>query len=457
MEALVPTDNYRQNIAKLFDLQKFGMKFGLDSMTRILENLGNPHEGLRFIHVAGTNGKGSTAAMLAEGLKRSGYRTGLYTSPHLVTFRERIQIDGEYIEEGDVVALTAEVWPATDPKYPPTFFEFVTAMAFSHFRRKKVDLAVIETGLGGRLDSTNVIRPLVSAITNVSLEHTEHLGTTVEEIAHEKAGVIKSGIPFVGGRLTPKVMGIVTKTTRELGCPSELILGRDYQVSVAAPARGNPWPGAAQAMDYSGPGWDLKSVPLALTGPYQADNGAMALALAETLAGLGLPLDPGTVAQGLGSVSWPGRAETFAPGAWPPDKSAVAPLILDGAHNPDGALALATLLKNAPRRKLHLVVGVMADKDIAGVLAPVLALADRLYLTRPAYHRAADPEFLLARLTGALGPLKCPYGLYPSIPAALAAVAREATAGDLAVVSGSLFTVGETRAYLTGAQEPESN
>ncbi|MDR2301443.1 MAG: bifunctional folylpolyglutamate synthase/dihydrofolate synthase [Deltaproteobacteria bacterium] len=455
MEETVVSDNYNKNIAKLFDLQKFGMKFGLDSMNRILENLGRPHEALKFVHVAGTNGKGSTAAMLAEGLRLQGFKTGLYTSPHLITFRERIQINGEFVSQQEVIDLVNQVWPATDPDSPPTFFEFVTAMAFLYFKKKGVELAVIETGLGGRLDSTNVISPLLSAITNVSLEHTDHLGTTIEKIAFEKAGVIKPNTPFVGGRYTDKVARIVLEKTRELACPSVLVLGRDYDVKISAGQMGPA--GTGQVIDYLGPKWKLTGLPLALTGPYQADNAAMALAMAETLAEIGYDLDPGVISGGLKSVNWPARAETFAPGSWPPDGHSAAPLILDGAHNPAGALALTTLLKNAPRQKLHLVVGVMADKDIAGVLAPVLELADYLYLTRPAYHRAADPELLLSRLTAALGPPKCPHSLHPTIPQALAAASQAAHKDDLVVVSGSLFTVGETRAYLTGVPAVESN
>jgi dihydrofolate synthase/folylpolyglutamate synthase len=326
-------------------------------------------------------------------------------------------------------------------------------MALLYFKRKKVDVAVIETGLGGRLDSTNVICPLVAAITNVSLEHTEHLGTTIEAITFEKAGIIKPDIPFVGGRFSQIVAGIIDQKTKECLCPSAIFLGRDYQVEMAAPAK----IGQLQTINYRGPLWRLDNLPLTLNGPYQADNGAMALALAETLSGLGWRLNPGTVAKGLESVKWPGRAESFPAGTWPPDHSSSAPLILDGAHNPAGAQALTDLLKNTPRRNLHLVVGVMADKDISGVLAPVLSQADHLYLTRPAYHRAANPDLLLSRLTQTLGLPKCPYGLYQTIPDALAAASKAAVKEDLVVVSGSLFTVGETRAYLTGAPVLESN
>ncbi|MDR1308730.1 MAG: bifunctional folylpolyglutamate synthase/dihydrofolate synthase [Deltaproteobacteria bacterium] len=450
MEATKYPGDYHGIIARLFELQKFGMKFGLESMERILDNLDRPHDGLRLVHVAGTNGKGSTAAMLAAGLKLAGFKVGLYTSPHLITFRERIQLDGDYIPELDVASMAAQVWPATDPASPPTFFEFVTAMAFLFFKREKADLAVIETGLGGRLDSTNVIRPLVSGITNVSLEHTDHLGKTIEAIAFEKAGVIKPGTPFVGGRLDGPALDTISSRIAECGCPTSYLLGRDYEVRPVGPA-GHP------AINYHGPKWRLEGLPLALAGPFQADNAAMALALAETLAGLGYDISPEAAAGGLSAVRWPGRAETFAPGAWPPGHSSAAPLILDGAHNPAGALALASLIRATPRRRLHLIVGVMADKDIGGVLGPIIGEADRLYLTRPAYHRAASPELLLSRIIGALGPPDCPHSLHPSIPEALEAAAASAGPEDLVVLSGSLFTVGETRAYLTGAGDVESN
>ncbi|MDR1297200.1 MAG: bifunctional folylpolyglutamate synthase/dihydrofolate synthase [Deltaproteobacteria bacterium] len=444
--------DYPNIIDRLFELQKFGMKFGLDSMRRILDALGRPERDLKLVHVAGTNGKGSVAAMLREILVGAGYRTGLYTSPHLVTFRERIQIDNVFVGEEQVADLAERVWPATDPASPPTFFEFVTAMALLHFRDEKVDLAVVETGLGGRLDSTNVVAPLVSAVTNVSLEHTEHLGTTIEAIASEKAGIIKEGVPLVAGRISGAALEVMEKQAAKMRVPSFMLLGRDYRADIlSTDRRGRP------TIAYQGPGWSVKSQPLALAGPHQADNAAMALALAETLAGLGYKLSPEKAGPALAKVGWPGRAETFEPGAWPPDHSGLAPLILDGAHNPAGAEALSRLLAAAPRKKLHLVAGVMADKDIGGVLGPVAALADQLYLTRPRYRRAADPGVLLERLTLALGPPKCPAGLYPSIPEALRAAALNAGPEDLVVVSGSLFTAGETRAYLTGAPAVESN
>ncbi|MDR1314902.1 MAG: bifunctional folylpolyglutamate synthase/dihydrofolate synthase [Deltaproteobacteria bacterium] len=450
--------SYRDTITSIFELQKFGMKFGLDSMRAILARLGNPEAGGRYVHLAGTNGKGSTAAMIASAMAASGYRAGLYTSPHLVTFRERIRVDGELMPEAEVIDLAREVWKGCDPEKPPTFFEFVSAMAFLRFKSAGTDLCVMEAGLGGRLDSTNVIQPLVAAITNIGLEHTEHLGNTVAEIASEKAGIIKAGAAFAGGRLVPEARKAIEARLSDLGVKGRF-LGRDFgfeTVSVTADGR--------HVIDYRGPGWNMKGVTLGLAGPYQAENAALALAVLEILGGLRDPsgrpmfdMPEARVREGLILVSWPGRGELFAPGLWPPAGTGRAPLVLDGAHNPDGAERFAEYLRGRKRRKLHLIVGVMADKDVAGVLGPVLAQADRLYLTRPVYFRAASPELLLERIRASAGEPAIPYGLYPEIPEALEAAASEASPEDLVVVSGSLFTVGEARAFLTGQSAVESN
>ncbi|MDR1040554.1 MAG: bifunctional folylpolyglutamate synthase/dihydrofolate synthase [Deltaproteobacteria bacterium] len=448
---------YRDTIKSVFDLQKFGMKFGLDSMRGILGRLGNPEKGQRYVHLAGTNGKGSTAAMIERVLSAAGYRTGLYTSPHLVTFRERIRVDGELMPEAEVVELAEEVWKGCETDRPPTFFEFVSAMAFLRFRRAGTYVNVMEAGLGGRLDSTNVISPLVAAITNIALEHTEHLGGTVAEIAAEKAGIVKPGAGFAGGRLVPEARKVIGDRLDELGVTGRF-LGEDFAAEIASEADGRP------VIDYRGPEWVFKEIPLGLAGPYQADNAALALAVLELLSACKDPsggplfkIDEGHVREGIRNVSWPGRGELFSPGAWPPDGSGRAPLVLDGAHNPDGARSFAGYLRTRVRRKLHLIVGVMADKDVAGVLGPVLAEADRLYLTRPVYFRAASPELLLERIRAASGEPKIPYGLFPEIPDAVRAAASEADPEDLVVVSGSLFTVGETRAFLTGESAIESN
>ena len=452
--------SYKSELQRMFDLQKFGMKFGLESMTNILDRLGNPHLGQKFIHLAGTNGKGSVGVMVQSVLTEAGYKVGFYTSPHLATFRERIKVTGGpeesnpegLISEDEVLRLSARVWEATDPESPPTFFEFVTAMAFLYFREKRVDAAVIEAGLGGRLDSTNVITPLVTAITNIALEHTEHLGDTLAKIAAEKAGIIKPGAPLVTGRLVPEAREVILKTAAEKNSPL-LSLGRDFSVTVTGYS-----PEGRPVIDYVQGGRVLTGLTPGLAGPHQADNAAVALAVLSQLAERGLAATEEQIRSGLTRAVWPGRAETFPAGTWPPQGAAAkAPLLLDGAHNPAGAQALARMLETLSRRRLHLIVGVMADKDIAGVLGPIIKMADRLYLSRPAFSRAATPELLRDKIIAAFGPPEIPAGLYPTLPEALGAAADEAEEGDLVLLSGSLFTVGEGRAYLKGIDEVESN
>ena len=444
---------YQKEIQRLFDLQKFGMKFGLEGMRALLARLGDPQRGLKFIHLAGTNGKGSVGVMLKCGLDEAGYRTGFYTSPHLVTFRERIVIGRDLISESEVLRLSGRIWPQVDPESPPTFFEFVTAMAFLYFQEQGVEAAVIEAGLGGRLDSTNVIDPLASAITNVTLEHTEHLGDTISAIAAEKAGVIKPGRPLVTGRLNPEAEAVIARTAAEKNSPW-LALGRDFE---AAPDGQDEAGRPLFRFTQKGETW--AGLPLVLAGAHQLDNAAVALALGRLLRTQGFELRAEHFRAGLARAVWPGRAESWPPGAWPPGPGpgARAPLLVDGAHNPAGALALAAHLAGLARRRLHLLVGIMADKDIASVLSPLLALADRLYLTRPRFSRAASPELLLDKITAALGPLSVPTTLHPDLEEAFQAAASEAGPEDLVVLSGSLFTVGESLAYLKGLGPVESN
>jgi dihydrofolate synthase/folylpolyglutamate synthase len=443
--------SYQKTLTKLFDLQKFGIKVGLDTTRSLLASLADPQKNQAFVHIAGTNGKGSTAATLAAILTASGYRTGLYASPHLVTFRERISLDGQMIDETVTLDLFERVWAVIDETKPPTFFEFVTAMAFLYFQDQKPDLVILEAGLGGRLDSTNVVDPLATAITNISLEHAEHLGATIGAIAKEKAGIIKPNVPFVAGRLVPEALEVILARLKETSVKG-LFLGSDFNLTLEKASRDS-----LPTYAYQSPSLTLNNLSLSLAGPHQVDNAALALALLETLNGLGYPLKPAAVAAGLKNVRWPGRCQRVEPFDWPLDGSGQAPLILDGAHNPGGAVALSQYLDQAKAEKIHLVVGVMADKDVAGVLGPLVPKADYLYLTRPEYDRAAAPTELYDRLVKALGPLTIPTEIRETIPLALKSVAQKANPQDLVVVSGSLFTVGETLAYLTGQPVVEPN
>ncbi|MBW2324140.1 MAG: bifunctional folylpolyglutamate synthase/dihydrofolate synthase, partial [Deltaproteobacteria bacterium] len=388
-----------------------------------------PDLNLAYLHLAGTNGKGSVGATVTSILTKAGYKVGFYSSPHLVTFRERYLVGLEMISRKDVVRLAQKVREVVAPEEPPTFFEFVTAMAFCYFAQEKVDLAVMETGMGGRLDATNVIKPLAGVITNISVEHTEFLGRTLAEIAGEKAGIIKPGLTVVTAEKRKHIRDIFNRIARERGA-SLLSLGHDFRVRTR-PAGG---------FDYYGLKRRLQRLELRLIGQHQVRNAALALAALELLAEKGFDFTEEDIRTGLISVQWPGRVEMF-PG--PPD------LMLDGAHNPAAAETLAKLLPRLAYKRLHLVLGIMSDKDINRIMAPLLPHADALYLTRPVYFRAASPEALAASAEGFKGPLI----ILPKISTAIEAAKAAAGPEDLVLVTGSLFTVGEARAYITGDKD----
>jgi len=417
---------YEQTIEFLYSLQKFGIKFGLSSTENLLAGLGRPHENLPCLHLAGTNGKGSVGAVVTAVLTRAGYRVGFYTSPHLVTFRERFVIGRDMISRAEVVRLAERVRAVMTPEEPPTFFEFVTAMAFLYFSQQQVDLAVLETGMGGRLDATNVARPLVGVITNISVEHTDYLGRTLALIAAEKAGIIKPGLPLVTGEKRPQILRIFEQAAKERGARL-YALGRDFLV------RNRP----SGRFDYSGLHLKLKDLTPGLLGPHQTANTALALAALELLGDRGFNFNEEHLRLGLSEISWPGRAELF-PG--PPD------LMLDGAHNPGAAKALAETLAGLAYPRLHLVLGIMADKNIGGIMAPLLPLVHSLYLTKPHYFRSASID----RLAQAAAAFPGPVHQVPEVAQALEAARQKADPQDLVVVTGSLFTVGEARAHLTG-------
>ncbi len=329
----MPLDRaYQETIDYLFALQKHGVKLALENSVMLMKILDDPHRKFRTVHVAGTNGKGSTSACIASMLQAAGYRVGLYTSPHLISFTERIRVDGEPIAEADVVALAQTVRGAyrglKDPGgsggMNPTFFEVTTAIAFRYFADRGVDIAVIEVGMGGRLDSTNVISPLVSIITNIDVEHTEFLGTTLEQIAGEKAGIIKPAVPLVTGAQQPEVYQLFEREAAAKGAPVYR-LQRDFWPE-------NCVPGISQVFDYRGLTSAYAGLRLNLTGRHQVDNACLALASIECLRDAGITVDDAFLRSGLAQARWEGRMERVAQR---PD------IYLDGAHNPASARALA--------------------------------------------------------------------------------------------------------------------
>jgi len=416
-----------QATAWVFDLQKFGIKFGLSSTLSLLARLGLPYQEGRYLHIAGTNGKGSVAAMLSAVLTRAGYPVGLFTSPHLVSFQERFRLGDQDVSPGRLLDLINQVRAAVDDAEPPTFFEFAAAMAFLYFLRAGADPIILETGMGGRLDATNIVQPQVAVITNISRDHQEHLGQGLLAIAGEKAGIIKPGAPLVTHARQRQVLELFRRRCREVGTPL-------YQGGVDFKTRGKP----RQTFDYFGLRQTIPGLTLNLKGRHQYGNAAVALAVVELLVQAGFPVSEEAIREGLQTVRWPGRLEEV-----PQDPR----VLLDGAHNPAAALTLAQNLKHTHQNgRLILVMGVMADKDVDAILARLLPLAQMAIFTQPQYFRAATPRDLARRAQ--------PYGLEilqtPRVAAAIQQAQSLAGPDDRIVITGSLYTVGEAKEYFGG-------
>lgn len=415
--------SYEEAVGYLYSLQKFGIKFGLSKTSNLLKALGNPHKGQKYIHIAGTNGKGSVASFICSILKEAGLRVGLYTSPHLVRFTERFQINNEEITEEKTEALIRELKEVFNSEEPPTFFEAATALAITYFAREKTDVAIMEVGMGGRLDATNVIVPLVSLITNISMEHQFYLGSTLLDIAREKAGIIKDGIDFVTGASQPAVVKLfesIAKAKKALFWR----LGKDVRYRTSA-----------SGLHYYGRKHRLNGIHLGLNGDFQSRNAALALAAIERLEEKGFRISSRDMSKGLENTLWPGRMQIVAENPT---------IILDGAHNPAATRILAGAIRAGFKyRRLILVIGVMADKEIGPLLRGIVPISDYVIYTRPIYSRAANPEILAAEAA----PLEKPGEVVQVLSEALDMARTMAMPQDLIVVSGSLFTVGEAMAY----------
>jgi dihydrofolate synthase/folylpolyglutamate synthase len=416
--------SYEQAVGYLYSLQKYGIKFGLSKTSNLLKAFGNPHRGQRYVHIAGTNGKGSVAAMVESILRASGLKVGLYSSPHLVRFTERFQINGQEIPSETAARLVQELKDVMDPEHPPTFFEVTTAMGLLYFAMEKVDLAVIEVGMGGRLDATNVIRPEVSVITNISFDHQSFLGNTLKEIAREKAGIIKRGIDLVTAASQRPVIEVVRKTCTDKGAPFWR-LGKDIHYR----ATGN-------TISYYGFRRRLKALELGLAGSYQHKNAALALSVIELLEGRGFKVSEEHIREGLKRAHWPGRLQIAS-------RNPV--MILDGAHNPGAIRCLSEAIRRGFQyKRLMLVLGVMEDKDVRGILRRIVPMADYVFFTRPEYYRAAAPETLMREAS----PLGKPGEIQPTLAGAIRKAQTMAKREDLILITGSLFTVGEAMAFL---------
>ena len=396
---------YDKTVQFLYGLQIFGAHFGLENTFRLAALAGNPQEKLRFIHVAGTNGKGSTCAMLESIYRASGLRVGLFTSPHLVSFRERIQVNRQLISENELVRLVEEIQPLLK-QFPNgnhlTLFEVVTVMALKFFAEQKCDLVIWETGLGGRLDATNIVTPLVSVITNIAFDHTQWLGDTLEKIAAEKAGIIKPGISVVTATDELSALAVIEKIAHEKNAGLKIVTAERLAGTLAPP----------------------------LLGDHQKINAALALATVEVLQNQ-IPVSEEKIRAGLASVNWPGRLQLI-------QKTRGQKILLDGAHNVAGAevLRAALELDFAGVRPL-LIFGTLADKnwpDICRILAP---LADKFFTVPVASARTTDARELAAAFRSA----------NPAAEVVVAANFSEALNASknepFVVVTGSLYLVGE--------------
>lgn len=414
---------------------KAAYKANLDNTIALDNFLGNPHNSFRTIHVAGTNGKGSVSHMLAAALQQNGYKTGLYTSPHLLDFRERIRIDGEPIPEQQVTSFVASAQNIIQ-QISPSFFEITVAMAFNHFAGEKVDIAVIETGMGGRLDSTNIITPEISVITNISLDHMEFLGNSIEEIATEKAGIIKAGVPVVIGDACGVSMEVFKRITLERKAPLVSSGLERKPILTTQSMQGKVTHRFQNLGKNSQEQWETD-----LRGEYQKYNLITALAVLDLLHKKGYQLDKDDTSRGLGNISM----STGLRGRWEIMGSNPM-LIADTAHNEDGIRAVMEQLSNTAAKRLHIIWGMVNDKSSDKIL-PLLPHDADYYFTKASIPRALDETDLKNRAHQA----KLDGLAYPDVKSAVEAASRNADAEDVIFIGGSTFVVADALSCLDKA------
>jgi dihydrofolate synthase / folylpolyglutamate synthase len=418
---------YQESLEYLTSLGRFGIKLGLERTQALLHELGDPQDLFQGVHVAGTNGKGSVCAMVASVLQASGYKVGLMPKPHLVSYTERIQVDQRPIAEADFAALLTELQPTINKVAadlgPPTEFEILTSAALSYFARAGIDLLVCEVGLGGRLDSTNVLDLGVSVITNIALDHTQHLGSTMEAIAAEKAGILKPDSLAITGAQTP-ALAVIEAAAVAQQIPL-LRLGQEIQVIAIDKA----WAGVQAAV--TTPAATYRDLRIPLLGLHQADNAALAVAAIDALRSRGWDISDGALRDGLARTRWPGRLEVI-------DRNPI--VLVDGAHNPAGLeRSLATVQKLARGRALVIVFGAMKDKDLPAMLAQLRAMNAPVIFSAINWHRAAGPADLASQLGSATETAQ-------SSGEALDRARQHAGRNGIVLVCGSLYLVGEVLA-----------
>ncbi|MBM7854539.1 dihydrofolate synthase/folylpolyglutamate synthase [Desulfohalotomaculum tongense] len=435
--------NYLQARDYLKNLTKFGINLGLDRIKELLRRLGSPHLQLKVIHVGGTNGKGSTTSMIASILRAAGYKVGTFTSPHLHRYTERCCINGEEIKEQQVADLVNQLKPHLEDMCAagfehPTEFEVSTAMACCYFHRQRVDFAVLEVGLGGEIDSTNVVQPLVSVITNVSLDHMDYLGHTIEEVARVKAGIIKENVPVVTAAREPEALAVIKETCLKRSAPLTIV-GRD--ITWQAGKTGAHHRG--QHLAITGRLNHYPDIYLPLLGLHQQVNAATAVAALEILSLQGITITPDIVRRGLAGVKWPGRFEIL------PGQPAV---VLDGAHNAAGARSLVQTLKQQfAGRRMVLVLGMLSDKERQKVIDALVPLAAAVVVTKPNNPRCGNWRQVADWARRYIPRVY----VREQVPRAVDTALDIAGLQDVVCVTGSLYMLAEAREYLLKLKNEE--
>ncbi|MBP1995928.1 bifunctional folylpolyglutamate synthase/dihydrofolate synthase [Paenibacillus eucommiae] len=437
-----PFQTGREAVDWIVKLVPVGIKPGLKRMELLMEKLEHPERRLKFIHVAGTNGKGSTCAYLSRVIHQCGYDVGTFTSPFLERYTNRISLNGEDIEEEALVKLTNQLKPIVDEIAEselgsPTMFEVSTALAILYFARVAFpDFVVWETGLGGRLDSTNIVTPIISVITNVGHDHMDILGNTLEQVAAEKAGIIKSGVPVVTAVEQPELLAVLEQAAQAKKA-TLYTLGKQFRLETVSSEMDR------QTFHFDGPFRQLKEVPVSLNGQHQVKNAAVAVMTLEVLRQYyALILDDDHLYKGLSETRWPGRLEMV---------SQNPRILLDGAHNPEGAETLAAALTDIySYNRLHFMVGMLSTKNHTGYLRHILPLVDTLILTEPDFHKKGDASRLaeLAQELMSELNLQIEIILEPNWKLALEALKSRTEQDDLAVVSGTLYLISDVRSWI---------
>ena len=414
---------YEEALNWLYSLRRFGMKLGLDNVEALLKISGNPHENARGVHIAGTNGKGSVAAMLSSITKAGGYRVGTYTSPHLISFEERMLIDGKPIERDTLLRYIEryrEIAESLNKKgVYPTFFELTTAIAFDYFREMAADIWVVETGMGGRLDATNILRFKTGVITRIGMDHTEHLGKTLENIAWEKAGIIKEGMNIVTAE-SGETLRVIEKKAKKVGA-QVFSLKRDFDYRIFSSDIGG--------VECIVKGiYDEYNLHIPLVGRHQAENAALSVAAAELMKGDGIYLEKSAIISGINNVRWRGRFDIV---------SRDPIVVLDAAHNPDGARVLRNALIDAGLwGKYTLVLGMLSDKDARSFAEILMKGSVKTIITEPEYRPRAMKMEELLKITSE-------YGEVEGVRKPRDAVCRAIEYGNPVLVTGSIYLLGD--------------